>query len=152
MPDPAVVMSGVDVAQEVGGRRRRPCLIDLDHDVAELGLDENTNGLRLRVKRHESADEGGEQQGGVGPSDHVPATVTVLNRRQLEYEVQDDVLAGVADEVFAHFARKPPSMASHPSKLARAPAQVNGTLTHSWVNVSTGFTQGTLQTPVTLTK
>ena len=38
MPHAAVVVAGVDVAQEVRGRRRRLRLIDLDDDVAELGL------------------------------------------------------------------------------------------------------------------
>ena len=38
MPRAAVVVAGVDVAQEVRRGRRRLRLIDLDDDVAELGL------------------------------------------------------------------------------------------------------------------
>ena len=38
MPHAAVVMTGVDVTQEIGGGDRRLDLIDFDDDVAELGL------------------------------------------------------------------------------------------------------------------
>src|SRR5688500_2230118 len=59
MPHPAVVMAGVDVAEEIRRGCRRLRRIDFDDDVAELGLDANANG-RLRSEVIAAPEQGGD--------------------------------------------------------------------------------------------
>jgi hypothetical protein len=47
MEGAAVIVTGVDVLQEVRRGDRRLDRIDLDHDVAELGLHADEHRLRL---------------------------------------------------------------------------------------------------------
>ena len=64
MEGAAVVVAGIHVLQEVGGRARRLGRIELEDDVAELGLDADAHrlGARLRVGA-ETATEGEQGSG-----------------------------------------------------------------------------------------
>ena len=58
MPRAAVVVAGIDVLEKVRRRDRRLRLIDLDDDVAELGLDATRGQIAPgRVRRESRRDQ-----------------------------------------------------------------------------------------------